>query len=316
MTIISKERVNAALAQRPDIDVENGKLSMSPSQALVVSHHPLDEEDGGLEEESSAADAAWLFSGACLRCGEAMSQACGACGSLVAGLLLLCRALVACAQAAARGPGMLLQAIVMVISSCRLPAPPPADEEGVLELLEPTPNSPEWTLVISLSVTAFVALVWDLHHGGLSLAAWVPMGALSGALGAAIGMAVAGLATPSADETAYGETSSGNVDLAELTDGKMWGDLTVVGWSLGAAAALSAAASGLVAWSVHEYPGWARARALTILDVALLLLFAVRNGHKAWRSGGCTRSGRLKLIVSGNDCSWLRRCGCGWSALL
>ena len=104
--------------------------------------------------------------------------------------------------------------------------------------------------------------------------------------------------------------------LGELTDGKMWEDLNVVGWSVGAAAAFSAAAAGLVAWSVHEYPPSARARALLTLDLALLLLFAVRNGMKAWRGGGCTQGGRIRLVLSGDDCTALRRCGCGWPAML
>ena len=90
----------------------------------------------------------------------------------------------------------------------------------------------------------------------------------------------------------------------------MWADLGSAAWPLGAATAASAVASGLVAWSVHHHPADGRHRMLVLVNSLLLVSFAMRNGFKAWRGGGCTRSGRLRLIARD------QRCGCGWPALL
>ena len=72
--------------------------------------------------------------------------------------------------------------------------------------------------------------------------------------------------------------------------------------------------SGVAAYSAHAYEHEEEVkeghRAVVLLDALLFLAFAIRNGYKAWRGGGCTKGGKLRLLVGDGGC------GCGWPALL
>ena len=116
-------------------------------------------------------------------------------------------------------------------------------------------------------------------------------------------MAVAALCTH-----APGEEPA--VDLQELASGTLWVELSGAIWSIAAASGLCACVSGVAAWSAHEYEHEDRSRAVLVLNALLFLAFALRNGYKAWRGGGCTKGGKLRLLVGDAGC------GCGWPALL
>jgi len=158
-------------------------------------------------------------------------------------------------------------------------------------------------LIGAFSAAALIMLALDLRFGGYErpqeVLGWVILGTLLGTVGALLGTLTAALATP---------TDRGTCCEALLewrASGRMVDDMEPLGMALAATAALSAALSGLVAWSLHLYPPDARARAMLLFDGGLLVACAARFGYKTWR--GCSGGGRrLRLHAGGapGDCHW------------
>lgn len=139
---------------------------------------------------------------------------------------------------------------------------------------------------------------------------WVPIGAIAGGLGATGGSAFAAVATPTAEDGDVEPVSEWC--RAAFAAPLLHGRLTTPVLSVAGATALSATVSGVVAWSVNEYPHKYRARVLGLVDGSLLLLFLVRHSFKVWRAGGRAAGGRLRIMVrKGCGCR-----GCVWPALL
>jgi len=156
--------------------------------------------------------------------------------------------------------------------------------------------SEHMVLVIALCATALLLLIWDLWHGGMRLGGWVLLGGIFGAFGSLIGIAYAGLATPTEEP------------IQVVWDPRQWPHIDEYRAALltvGAMGALTAIASGVVAWSMHREEIHQRDRIMWPFEFALLLACAIRQGYKTWR--GCTRRGRLRLFVGG-----LGSCAPGW----
>ena len=262
-----------------------------------------DDEEDLLGKDPS--DAAWLCASACLRCAESMAHAAKAAARLLQGFYLCCRAIVAVGLTIRRGTHATLGLIATVCTSCRLPTPPPLPPPGEDDeddpIVDASPGLSTKVFVAGACTSAVLIFVWNWTFGIQGDATWVPLGAISGLAGVGLGIGVAALTTP------YEEIT---MDVDELQSGKMWVDLQGTAWSVGATTAFTATISGIVAWSVHEYPAAARTRALFLANMAMLIGFSGRFGYKTWRGGGCSRTGRVQLVARDG------RCGCGWPALL
>ena len=151
-------------------------------------------------------------------------------------------------------------------------------------------------LVIALCATALLLLIWDSWHGGIRLGGWVLLGGIFGAFGSLLGIAYAGLATPTEEP------------IQVVWDPRQWpliDEYRAALLTVGAMGALTAIASGVVAWSMHREEIHQRDRIMWPFEFALLLACAIRQGYKTWR--GCTRRGRMRLFVGG-----LGSCAPGW----
>jgi hypothetical protein len=101
---------------------------------------------------------------------------------------------------------------------------------------------------------------------------WVLIGALAGGAGSVGGAALAAFATPSeVPEQLESPTSWVRRAMADGVSGLWRGRNATAVLSIAGATALSAAVSGVAAWSVNEYPHEARARVLWIVNAALVL---------------------------------------------
>ena len=125
-------------------------------------------------------------------------------------------------------------------------------------------------------------------------------------------MAFAVVATPTGDDVESAREWWAGARAGGLQQSVLEGRLAAVALSVAGAAALSAALSGVVAWSVNEYPHAERWDVLMIVDAALLLAFVVRHAYKVWRAGGRAAGGRLR-IMSRPGCGCR---GCVWPSLL
>ena len=333
-----RDAVNIALATQiqkdKDLQLRLEVLESGQESSALVK---ADSSSGQEEEPGQASDAAWLCAASCVQFAESIALAIRACGTFSGACVLICRAFCAVGATLRRGTSATLNMLNSILTTCRLPPPPtdlppPEDDEPDDPMdADRGPSQRSQILLGSLVVAALVMFVWNLVCCGLAMAVWVPLGALSGLFGSSMGVVIAVLATPRAgreDRTASPEVADGAGDggeqgddgtaYQELASGKMWSDLSSAAWSVGAAAALSGAFSGLVAWStnevVHEHNEWisdtGRSRMLVLTNTCLLVAFGARNGYKAWRGGGCTSGGRFRLVARDAGC------GCGWPALL
>lgn len=311
MEIVEEQRRSSRTA-----DGAAGPAKPQPAAGLEVSvplSPPLQSKVGspGGSEESAGSDshsAAALCGASCYRCAEAVALLFSACSSVTAAGFLCCRAGHAMVKAISSGTSGFFGFIVAIFSQCHLPPPSPVpydDEEELRTVRAPSERDMLGgrSLVTTLGVIAGLTTLWDLHFGGPVLAMWAPIGAFAGAAGSALGLAVAALCTHKP-----GEESA--VDLQEQASGALWVELSGAIWSIAAASALCACISGVAAWSAHEYEHKDRSRAVLVLDALLCGAFALRNGYKAWRGGGFTKGGKLRLLVGDAGC------GCGWPALL
>ena len=263
--------------------------STSPDAARASALLPLD--DPHRDEDEAVA----LCGDACLGCAEAAGYFCVAAARCGSSIVATGRALYATALSVQHGGLFTLRFVLAALATCHLPPPPSSDggddDDGYGSARVSARELPEPSYVVGgLGALAMGLMLLNLFHGGAELAMWVPVGALGGLLGALCGVAFTAVATP---------TQRG-CDMAVLYE-----HAASVAVAVGGAPALAAAVSGVVAWSVNEYPAAGRANAMWLVNGLLLAAFAVRFGYKTW--AGCSARGRLRLLVAdgcGCDCPW------------
>jgi hypothetical protein len=284
----------------------SGYDSLGRETAFWVGMETVSREPQLVEEGASAS---LLAAGGSAReadelCGEALTLGGEACSSCVTGVLALGGTIVLAGRAAllsCRAAFVLATSVEHVFAalfscmSCKLPPPEPlAEDVDVATVLDASDNLRATSV---LGAVAILLFIWDWYAGGASLAIWAPLGAVSAALGAVLGIAFAGLATPT------------SVEYSQLTEKVRVVDLRDTAISTAALAALAAAFTATAAWSIHDYPADARARVMKLVNALVLGVCAIRQGFKTWR--GCAPSGRLRILLGGR-----RGCGCGWPAIL
>lgn len=184
------------------------------------------------------------------------------------------------------------------MAACRLPSPIPlvddANEAEAQRLYRAL--TAYLTLNMALWSSAIFAFGWNVSHGGLTLAVWVPVGGISGFIGSLMGMLYVYTMLPA--EVNVVPQQSRCTFTPEYQEASI---------SLLAISAFCASSSGVVAWSLHNYGTLYRTRLMWLLEGGLAAAFAARTGFKAWR--GCTHTGKLRLLKGGaGGCE----AGCRW----
>ena len=167
------------------------------------------------DEETHASDAGWLCASSCVHFAESAGLVLQAFATFTKACLLAIRAVCAIGYAIQAGTDATLRTITNCFTTCRLPPPPmlppPGDDDDDDPVNTEAPSSYTQNLIIGLSVSALVILLWDWRFGGVALAVWTPLGACAGFAGSAIGIGIAALATPTDSSLDVDELASGKV---------------------------------------------------------------------------------------------------------